>query len=241
MMGNTTRTGGNVDAADRKVRLAPHHPSSLKRRSDSMQLPSRNGVVPLAATAGKKSASSFARRGGIGAAVADADPSVQRHGSLPSVWQKEGEMSLTKLRFESVGTHGRNDEASQIRDSWRRRVSAMRATRGRDWSRSDSKRSLGDGNSNDNGNDNGNDGGSPELVLLAGHSGSGKSHLAVSALKDPVRRSGGLFLRRKFDMRIQEPYEAFLDAFEELCDVVARRGRTSDKFLRVQSAVRESL
>ncbi|HTN92089.1 MAG TPA: AAA family ATPase, partial [Sorangium sp.] len=58
--------------------------------------------------------------------------------------------------------------------------------------------------------------GRPELALVSGYSGIGKSSL-VAELHRPVARAGGFFLSGKFDeLKRDIPYHAFLQAFRGL-------------------------
>jgi PAS domain S-box-containing protein len=62
--------------------------------------------------------------------------------------------------------------------------------------------------------------GTPELVLIAGYSGIGKSALALELLK-PVARAGGFFLRGKFDQFKRDiPYATIAQAFNALIQQV---------------------
>lgn len=89
------------------------------------------------------------------------------------------------------------------------------------------------------GSGDGNDTGGPEIILLSGHSGSGKSALAES-LREPALGSGAasFFARGKFDkMRQLQPYSAFVNAFEEICHEIL----TLDDYGACAAAVRNSL
>ncbi|HEX8107936.1 MAG TPA: AAA family ATPase, partial [Kofleriaceae bacterium] len=60
------------------------------------------------------------------------------------------------------------------------------------------------------------DSGAPELVLVSGYSGIGKSAL-VRELHEPVVRAGGFFLSGKFDQYKRDiPYSTVVQAFQEL-------------------------
>ena len=71
------------------------------------------------------------------------------------------------------------------------------------------------------------DEGTPELLLVTGASGTGKSCLVKAALKNRTRHDnkGGIFLHGKFDQFSSEgssSFSAALEALNELCEVVDR-------------------
>jgi predicted ATPase len=70
------------------------------------------------------------------------------------------------------------------------------------------------------------DEGTPELLLVTGVSGTGKSSLVKAALKNRTRHvKGGLFLHGKFDQFSIEgsgSFSAALEALNELCELVDR-------------------
>jgi predicted ATPase/signal transduction histidine kinase/tRNA A-37 threonylcarbamoyl transferase component Bud32 len=60
------------------------------------------------------------------------------------------------------------------------------------------------------------DGGEPELVLVSGHAGIGKTAL-VNELRKPVVRAKGIFASGKFDAYVREiPYATFGQAFQDV-------------------------
>jgi predicted ATPase len=71
------------------------------------------------------------------------------------------------------------------------------------------------------------DAGTPELLLVTGASGTGKSSLIKAALKTRTRHDkGGLFIHGKFDQFSSEgsgSFSAALEALNELCELVDRR------------------
>jgi predicted ATPase len=71
------------------------------------------------------------------------------------------------------------------------------------------------------------DEGTPELLLVTGASGTGKSSLIKAALKNRTRHDkGGLFIHGKFDQFSSEgsgSFSAALEALTKLCELVNRR------------------
>lgn len=67
----------------------------------------------------------------------------------------------------------------------------------------------------------------PELILVTGPSGSGKSALS-QILREPVSTRGGTFISGKFDeLKCSEPYEPIFAAFSELADIIVSKGMAS--------------
>ena len=64
---------------------------------------------------------------------------------------------------------------------------------------------------------------SSEVVFISGDSGTGKSALA-EALREPVMLEGGngFFVSGKFEKDQKEPFSALVQAFSDLCDLVAQ-------------------
>jgi predicted ATPase len=85
------------------------------------------------------------------------------------------------------------------------------------------------------------DEGTPELLLVTGVSGTGKSALIKAALKNHTRHDkGGLFIHGKFDQFSSEgtgSFSAALEALNQLCELVDRR---EDRVELVQS-IKEAL
>ena len=81
--------------------------------------------------------------------------------------------------------------------------------------------------------------GRPELVLVSGYSGIGKSSL-VAELHRPVVRERGFFLSGKFDqLKRDVPYRAFLQAFRGLVQEIL--GASEEQVERWRERLREAL
>jgi PAS domain S-box-containing protein len=69
--------------------------------------------------------------------------------------------------------------------------------------------------------------GSPELLLVTGRAGVGKSAL-VAEIHKPVTRERGYFISGKFDQYQQnQPYAAFTQAFEDFADLLLSESETT--------------
>eukprot|EP00957_Ditylum_brightwellii_P076611 5822891-Ditylum_brightwellii.AAC.1 len=83
-------------------------------------------------------------------------------------------------------------------------------------------------------------GGTPEMVLVSGRSGSGKSAL-VQLMREPITKRGGYFLAGKFDhLRQCEPLSAILDAFADYTEELIHRRNPEDSN-RIRKAIVESV
>lgn len=81
--------------------------------------------------------------------------------------------------------------------------------------------------------------GRPELVLVSGYSGIGKSSL-VRELHRPIARARGLFVSGKFDQYCRDvPYSAFAHAFAELVDEILTR--SEDQLARCRTELTRAL
>eukprot|EP00550_Attheya_septentrionalis_P002478 CAMPEP_0198284428 /NCGR_PEP_ID=MMETSP1449-20131203/3902_1 /TAXON_ID=420275 /ORGANISM="Attheya septentrionalis, Strain CCMP2084" /LENGTH=1270 /DNA_ID=CAMNT_0043981491 /DNA_START=164 /DNA_END=3976 /DNA_ORIENTATION=+ len=82
---------------------------------------------------------------------------------------------------------------------------------------------------------------SPEVILISGDSGTGKSSL-VEGLRGKVKANGGYFITGKFDqLRGVQPYTALITAFGELCDSILEMdsGTVEQVSLAIKEAVGE--
>ena len=78
--------------------------------------------------------------------------------------------------------------------------------------------------------------GLPEIVLITGQSGTGKSALAYS-LRETVQGDGGFFIHGKFDQLRQpsRPFATLADAFQRLVQLIERRGDTDVEAIREEA------
>ena len=71
--------------------------------------------------------------------------------------------------------------------------------------------------------DTGNVHGRPELLVISGISGAGKSALVMRGLRDPAEKMGIVFVSGKFDQNAQcrtQPLSAFVEAVASLAKTV---------------------
>ena len=81
--------------------------------------------------------------------------------------------------------------------------------------------------------------GTPELVLVAGYSGIGKSSL-VREIHRPIARARGLFISGKFDQYKRDlPYATFAQAFAELVEQILTE--SEDRVARWKAALQNAL
>jgi predicted ATPase len=111
--------------------------------------------------------------------------------SLASKRRKSVDLSdftIDTLNYASLGLHGREKEVELLKKASNTLVSGESSEQGR------------------------------QLILISGYSGTGKTSLAVSALKNPTEKLGGLFVRGKFDLNLRnEPYSGINLACCEIC------------------------
>ncbi|KAL7479423.1 hypothetical protein ACHAW6_005158, partial [Cyclotella cf. meneghiniana] len=81
--------------------------------------------------------------------------------------------------------------------------------------------------------------GSPELAIITGMSGTGKSTLA-NQLGHFVIGNGGMFLSGKFDSQEVKPFSAVASAFNNFCDVLTREVE-SERTIMVRSKLQTAL
>ena len=136
-------------------------------------------------------------------------------------------MSLSSSSFSASGA-----SSAKTRDSLSEHVKGRRAQ--------EQEAQAGPGGAAAGGNKGqGEDGGVPmtsdnglELVLVAGHSGSGKTALVEDALtyksQPSKRRARMIYLKGKFDLQQhQRPYAGFVSAFEDLADELNGLGKAA--------------
>lgn len=144
--------------------------------------------------------------------------------------------SLTQLRITNMKLHGREDDMKLLRDklrelknskvndnngndnntkrrlSMRRLSSASRETMGSSCRSIESHASI--------------TGSLPEIILVSGVSGVGKSALVMKGLKEPATRMGLTFISGKFDLNNTAlPMSAFCDAMASLTKAIVEQGK----------------
>lgn len=140
--------------------------------------------------------------------------------------------SLTQLRITNMKLHGREDDMKLLRDklrelknskvddnnntkrrlSMRRLSSASRETMGSSCRSIESHASI--------------TGTLPEIILVSGVSGVGKSALVMKGLKEPATRMGLTFISGKFDLNNTAlPMSAFCDAMASLTTAIVEQGK----------------
>ena len=78
----------------------------------------------------------------------------------------------------------------------------------------------------------------PELVLVSGVSGTGKSALVLKGLKEPAERMAMTFVSGKFDLNNTAlPLSAFMDAMTSLTKII----NEGDKRQKIQKDINESI
>lgn len=78
----------------------------------------------------------------------------------------------------------------------------------------------------------------PELVLVSGVSGTGKSALVLKGLKEPAERMAMTFVSGKFDLNNTAlPLSAFMDAMTSLTKII----NEGDKRQKIQTDINESI
>eukprot|EP00957_Ditylum_brightwellii_P100918 7691578-Ditylum_brightwellii.AAC.1 len=123
-------------------------------------------------------------------------------------------LELNKLRFPASQLYGRETEKAHLRDALRRVCRRRRDSRGSEERRYSNTMPDKTHNCDDKMP-------FPEMVLLSGLSGTGKSALAQN-LSSIVNTTKNLFVSGKFDQEKQsEPYTAFMSAFNRLCEITA--------------------
>eukprot|EP00526_Cylindrotheca_closterium_P001715 CAMPEP_0113611520 /NCGR_PEP_ID=MMETSP0017_2-20120614/5600_1 /TAXON_ID=2856 /ORGANISM="Cylindrotheca closterium" /LENGTH=1077 /DNA_ID=CAMNT_0000520473 /DNA_START=45 /DNA_END=3278 /DNA_ORIENTATION=- /assembly_acc=CAM_ASM_000147 len=116
-------------------------------------------------------------------------PSMRSHEAVQ-------ELTINKLRYESIGLVGREKETKTLKSRLRRLV---------------------DGHNKDGGM-------KKELIFLKGYSGAGKSKLADSLERTVKKTQNGIFVRGKFDLNNKDkPYSGIVEAFGAICQKIARR------------------
>jgi pentatricopeptide repeat protein len=101
------------------------------------------------------------------------------------------DVTIDKLNYASLGLHGREKEVELLKEA----LGKLRPGELPEQER--------------------------QLVLISGYSGTGKTSLAVSALKKATEKLGGLFVRGKFDLNLRnEPYSGINLACSEICGAI---------------------
>jgi len=122
-------------------------------------------------------------------------------------------LSVSNLRFESLGLVGRSEETKTLSDCLTRLAHSM--------SNGDTQVTTVAPQ------------GSRELVVLKGEPGAGKTSLALTVRNHPVLKDSGIFVTGKYDMRQGDlPYAAFSVVCEDLCRIIMEREEANQKNLR---------
>ena len=147
--------------------------------------------------------------------------------------------SLTQLRITNMKLHGREDDMKLLRDKLRelknnrkvddnnngndnnkkRRLSMRRLSSASRETMGSSCRSI-ESHASITGEP------FPEIILVSGVSGVGKSALVMKGLKDPATRMGLTFISGKFDLNNTAlPMSAFCDAMTSLTTTIVEEGK----------------
>ncbi len=119
---------------------------------------------------------------------------------------------LRELKNSKVDDNNGNDNNTKRRLSMRRLSSASRETMGSSCRSIESHASI--------------TGSLPEIILVSGVSGVGKSALVMKGLKDPATRMGLTFISGKFDLNNTAlPMSAFCDAMASLTKAIVEQGK----------------
>jgi predicted ATPase len=110
--------------------------------------------------------------------------------------------TIDKIKYASLGLHGRKEEVKLLNDALNRVTSSEVPDQER------------------------------QLILISGYSGTGKTTLANHALKRSTEKLGGLYVRGKFDLHLRnQPYSGISAACAEICSaIVTLQNRNPSQF-----------
>lgn len=115
--------------------------------------------------------------------------------------------SMAQLRLSNMKLHGREDDMKYLR----KKLLELKKNKG-----------VGKNSSN-----------LPQLILISGISGSGKSALVMKGVRDPAERMGMVFVGGKFDLNNTAlPMSAFVDAMAALVKQVMKGGDKAEEILQ---------
>lgn len=121
--------------------------------------------------------------------------------------------NLSQLRLANMKLHGREDDMELLK------AKLLELKKGKCEKNNKSDNSL------------------PELVLISGVSGTGKSALVMSGVKDPAQKMGMTFVGGKFDLNNTSlPLSAFVDAMASLTKTIVEGGERK----KVQDDIHDS-
>jgi predicted ATPase len=112
------------------------------------------------------------------------------------------DFTIDKLKYDSLGLHGREKELELLKKT----LMTMTTTKNKNNYNATTEASFET---------------KPQLVLISGYSGTGKTSLAVHALQKPTERMAGIFVRGKFDVTLRrQPYSGIIAACAEICGAI---------------------
>lgn len=134
------------------------------------------------------------------------------------------ELTINKLKFDSLGLIGRNTERDCLKQCYRRMMgdgevasnkSSNKNRRNSNESCCTGGGSMGEGNHKTKRG--------RELIFIQGPSGVGKTKMANSLKQDVAKEKCGLFVNGKFDMSYsEEPYSGIAQAFGQICIAIKK-------------------
>eukprot|EP00985_Skeletonema_marinoi_P028793 scaffold26039_cov82-Skeletonema_marinoi.AAC.1 len=144
------------------------------------------------------------------------------------------QLTANKLRFASLGLHGRKVETKTIKGCFDKFVNKLVKTDEGGEGEAVESKNLSEilpdfGNTNTS---------SSEVVFISGESGTGKTALAES-IKNVVLRRCGIYISGKFDIQNRrDPFLGIISLFRELCgEILELRLRNKDRYEALCDAI----